>query len=59
MRAVGKGEQLTVSYINPTEPRKIRALELMTSKSFLCACKRCTEPIADTPDMMLEVRRSL
>ena len=56
MRAVSKGEQLTVNYINPTEPRKIRARELKATKSFVCACERCTEPIAGTPDMMLEVK---
>ena len=55
MRAIPKGEQLTVSYINPTEPRKIRAMELKATKHFVCACERCTEPIAATPDMMLEV----
>ncbi len=55
MRAIQKGEQLTVSYINPTEPRKIRAMELKATKHFICACERCTEPIAGTPDMMLEV----
>ncbi len=55
VRAIPKGEQLTVSYINPTEPRKIRAMELKATKHFTCACERCTEPIAGTPDMMLEV----
>lgn len=58
VRPISKGEQLTVSYINPTEPRKIRATELLETKFFLCACERCTEPIAGTADMMLEVRSS-
>ena len=56
IRDVKKGEQLTVSYVNMTEPRKIRTVELLATKHFICHCERCTEPIEGTPDMMLEVR---
>lgn len=55
IREVKKGEQLTVSYVIMTEPRKIRTVELLATKHFICHCERCTEPIEGTPDMMLEV----
>lgn len=55
MRDIKAGEQLTVSYTNITEPRKIRAAELRATKHFVCACERCTEPLATSIDAMLEV----
>lgn len=54
MRDIKAGEQLTVSYTNVTEPRKIRAAELRTTKHFVCACERCTEPLATSVDAELE-----
>ena len=56
IREISAGEQLTVCYVNMTEPRKIRAAELRATKHFSCACERCSEPLAASPDMMLEVR---
>ena len=55
IRDVKKGEQLTVSYVNMTEPRMIRTVELLATKHYICHCERCTEPIEGTPYMMLEV----
>ena len=54
MRDIKAGEQLTVSYTNITEPRKIRAAELRATKHFVCACERCTEPLATSIDASLE-----
>ena len=54
MRDIKAGEQLTVSYTNITEPRKIRAAELRATKHFVCACERCMEPLAASVDASLE-----
>jgi hypothetical protein len=56
IRPIRAGEQLTVSYTSLTEPRRLRAQDLLDSKHFLCACERCCEPIQTSIDRYLEAR---
>lgn len=55
VRPIKAGEQLTVSYTNHTEPRKVRAQDLFSTKHFKCACERCSEPLESSVDRYLEV----
>ena len=52
---IGAGEQLCVAYVGVMEPRRVRARDLSDSKHFTCACARCTEPLAASTDLCLEV----
>ena len=56
MRDIKAGEQLTVSYTNITEPRKIRAAELRATKHFVCACERCTERACGAGRVQTDIR---
>ena len=56
VRDMRAGTQLTVGYVNLMEPRAVRHRQLAESKHFLCACERCSEPLAESTDRFLEVR---
>lgn len=58
MTDIAADEQLTVSYTNLMEPRARRQADLLRSKHFACACLRCRQPLAESPDRLLEVRRA-
>lgn len=47
---------MQVAYIAVMEPRRVRARDLAETKHFVCACMRCTEPLAQSKDLCLEVR---
>lgn len=55
VREIKAGEQLFVTYINLTEDRPSRQMELLATKHFSCACERCSEPLKASPDRFLEV----
>ena len=56
VRRVPAGSPLTVAYVGVIEPRAVRVRELLESKHFVCGCERCTEPLAESVDLCLEVR---
>ncbi|CAI5461831.1 unnamed protein product [Closterium sp. Yama58-4] len=51
---IDKGTELCVSYINLYESRESRQQQLLDSKHFICACDRCSEPLALSSDRLLE-----
>ena len=55
VRPIPAGDALTVAYVGVMEPRAVRARELLESKHFVCGCERCTEPLAQSVDLCLEV----
>lgn len=44
MRALGEGEEVTMSYVDLAQPLKERRAELLSRYCFECACSSCTEP---------------
>ena len=55
LRQVRQGEELCVAYVNLTEDRGTRLRQLMEDKHFVCACQRCSQPLAESNDRFLEV----
>ena len=53
---IAAGDAMTVAYVGVMEPRAVRMRELLESKHFVCGCQRCTEPLAQSVDLCLEVR---
>jgi hypothetical protein len=51
---VTKGTQLTVAYVQITEPRSVRQQTLESERHFTCTCPRCTEPMKQSLDRFLE-----
>lgn len=39
-----KGQEITTTYTHLTWPTLLRQNHLVTSKQFVCACKRCRDP---------------
>jgi len=51
---VTKGTQLTVAYVQITEPRHVRQQTLESERHFTCTCPRCSGPLKQSVDRFLE-----
>ncbi|KAG7673920.1 hypothetical protein Ndes2526B_g02607 [Nannochloris sp. 'desiccata'] len=51
---VTKGTQLTVAYVQITEPRNVRQQTLESERHFTCTCPRCSGPLKQSVDRFLE-----
>jgi hypothetical protein len=51
---VTKGTQLTVAYVQVTEPRNVRQHTLENERHFTCNCSRCSGPLKESFDRLLE-----
>lgn len=54
MRDIKKGEEITLSYIDLYQPRLNRQKELLETKHFFCQCERCSEPMDESIDALVE-----
>ena len=46
LRTIHSGEELTISYIDPTQTRDVRRRELIQNWGFECSCSSCTQSTA-------------
>jgi SET domain len=51
---ITKGTQITVAYVQITEPRNVRQTTLENERYFTCNCPRCTGPLKSSVDRFLE-----
>ncbi|RKP34342.1 hypothetical protein BJ085DRAFT_13641, partial [Dimargaris cristalligena] len=42
LRPIAKGEEITISYVDPVDPTNWRQEKLLTNYYFDCRCKLCT-----------------
>lgn len=54
LRDLKEGEEITLSYIDIDKERSERRQELRETKHFDCFCDRCSEPLAESVDRLLE-----
>lgn len=47
LNEIKQGEQIFISYVDPTQPREMRRAELQERYFFLCKCEKCNSD--DTP----------
>ena len=51
-RKIAKNEEITISYIDPTQCFEERQKALFTAHAFACQCCRCTEGFEDQGEML-------
>jgi len=54
LREVPAGAELCVAYVDTLAPRSLRIAATMETKGFRCACERCSVPLAESSDRLLE-----
>lgn len=42
IKKIKKGEEVTVAYTDPLQPKAMRQSELWSKYRFICCCKRCS-----------------
>ena len=51
-RKIAKNEEITISYIDPTQDFEERQKALFTAYAFTCQCSRCTEGFEEQGEML-------
>jgi len=52
IRRIAKNEEITISYINPTQSFEERQKTLSTSYAFRCQCRKCTSGFEEQQEML-------
>ncbi|KAJ2306422.1 hypothetical protein IWW55_001465 [Coemansia sp. RSA 2706] len=51
---VSAAAELTVSYVDLFQPREQRRRELLLSRHFWCKCRRCSQPLSQSIDRLMD-----